>query len=55
MIGAPDIITSQTTKKSKNTAFRRKQTTNKVRANIFKGFQLITNVQLMFRRPKNRT
>ena len=38
---------------SSNNGFRRKQTTNKVPANIFRCFKLRTSAQLMFRTPNH--
>ena len=47
-ITSTDVITSLTTKSSKNNVFTSKQTTNKVPSNIFRGFEVGTKVRLMF-------
>ena len=49
MFGRPKDSTS---KKSGNNICRRKQRTNKVLPNIFRGFEVRRKVRLMFRTPK---
>ena len=52
-IGAGDAITTYTSKNSRNNVSKRKQTTNKVLHNIFRGLELRAEVPLMFQRPKS--
>ena len=52
-IGAADGITSLRSKNSRNNVFRRKQTTNKVPPNKFRGFEVRRKVRLKFWRQKD--
>ena len=52
-IGASDAIKNKTAKNRKNNIFRRKQRTNKVLPNIFRGFEVGRKIPLMLWRPKD--
>ena len=41
--------------KSRNNVFRRKQTTKKVPSKIFRGFEIVKKVRMVFPKPKNKT
>ena len=51
-ICAADVFSSYTAKNRRNNLVRRKQTTNMVTLNIFRGFRVIKKVGLMFQGQK---